>query len=162
MSLVREFMSLGDFALHLAAMATAVEVVAQQTLGKAARLIEREAKAEIGHYQPATAHFAAWAPLADATVEDRVRKGYSPDEPLLREGTLRDSIGHQVSGLEALVGSTSDIAVYQELGTSTIPPRAFLGPAAIRKKEQIEKLIGAAAANAMQYGAEGAWTSLED
>lgn len=93
---------------------------------------ERKAKEMIGEYQP------GWAPLAEATVEDKVQKGYAPpDNPLLREGDMRESIGHAVLfgaefGMAMLVvGSPSPVALWQELGTSRIPPRPFLGRAII-------------------------------
>ena len=50
--------------------------------------------------------------------------------PWLRTGALRDSItvGEADSGV--VVASTSDVAVHQELGTRTMPPRPFLAPVA--------------------------------
>ena len=44
--------------------------------------------------------------------------------------------------LEAQVGSNSDIAVYQELGTARIPPRSFLGGAMSDELTKIKKIIG--------------------
>ncbi|MFD2271416.1 hypothetical protein ACFS07_10450 [Undibacterium arcticum] len=80
---------------------------------------------------------------------------------MLRSGKLRASISHQIHGLEAVVGSDSDIMVYQELGTEHIPPRAVLGPAAIRNKELILKTLGKAAAEGLLYGAGSSQTALE-
>ena len=107
--------------------------------------IENTAKNKIGHYQSESGPFQEWPELADSTKADRLNKGYDPDEPLLREGTLRDSIQHEVGGLEAVIGSKSDIAAYQEFGTNRIPPRPFIGPAAFENKEKIERIIGEAA-----------------
>lgn len=50
--------------------------------------------------------------------------------PWLRTGTLRDSIGVGETGDGAVVASTADVAVHQELGTRRIPPRPFLAPVA--------------------------------
>ncbi|WP_315315570.1 hypothetical protein [Pantoea vagans] len=94
--------------------------------------IEKTAKEEIGVYQPAFGPFDAWAPLAEATKADRVRRGYSEDEPLLRSGELRDSIESEVAGLTAIVGTKSEIGFWQEVGTNRISPRPFMGPAYVR------------------------------
>lgn len=138
----------------LTSMLAEIHHETHRALERAARVVEREAKAEIGDYQTAAGPFMAWAPLAEATVADRVAHGYAPDEPLLRTGALRDSIGHSVemqgvAAGEAIVGSTSRIAVYQELGTATIPPRSFLGGAAVRMTPEVLALIGAGAVKAL-------------
>ena len=53
---------------------------------------------------------------------------------------MRDSIEHKViSDKEAEIGSNSDIAVIQELGTSTIPARSFLAGAAAHEAENVAK-----------------------
>ena len=61
---------------------------------------------------------------------------------------LRESIQHEVDGtighLEAIIGSKSDIAEYQEFGTEKIPPRPFIGPAAFNQKDKIQQLLGEA------------------
>jgi len=140
-----DFNSLASFASHLVAREVATVVALGAGLEVVAKKIEATAKDEIGHYQPATGPFPEWAPLADTTEAEKARLGYPSDAPLLREGQLRDSIEHEVSGLEAVVGSKSDIAAYQEFGTKTIPPRPFIGPAAFRNQKDIEKAVGAAA-----------------
>ncbi len=61
----------------------------------------------------------------------------------------RDSIQYVVSGNEGCVGSDSPIAVYQELGTSRIPPRSFLVSAAISSEDKIHRMAGAAAVAAL-------------
>lgn len=142
---MREFGSLGSFGLYLMEAAAAEAVMLERGLKACAERIEKTAKEELGEYQPATGPFPEWAQLADATMAQRESMGYTPNDPLLRSGELRDSIGHEVSGLEAEIGSTSDIAVYQELGTETIPPRPFLGPAAVRNKKFIQRALGEAA-----------------
>lgn len=140
-------LSIGDAIALFAGLATEVHHHAHHALEKAAEAVAAEAKAEIGHYQGEAGPFVAWAELADRTKDDRVRHGYAENEPLLREGTLRDSIHHKVemTGIasgEAHIGSDSPIAVYQELGTSRIPPRSFLGGALVRKTPEVLKLCG--------------------
>jgi hypothetical protein len=107
-----------------------------------AKEVEKESKAEIGNYQPATGPFDAWPDLAESTQVDRVRKGYSANEPELRTGELRDSIKSEASGLSSIAGSTSPIMLYQENGTPTMPPRAIIGMAYIRKLDFLEEEIG--------------------
>jgi phage gpG-like protein len=140
-----QFPSLGAFALHLATQHIQEQKSLERGLEKVAKLIEKSAKSQFGTYQRGTGPFEKWPPLAESTQEDRVQHGFSADEPLLRTGELRDSISHQVQGLRAVIGSTSDVMVYQELGTSKIPPRPVLGPAAIRRKKAIKKILGDAA-----------------
>jgi len=106
--------------------------------------IEETAREDIGVYQPAYGPFEAWAPLAESTKADRVRQGYTEDEPLLRSGELRDSIESEVVGLAAIVGTKSQIGFWQEVGTENIPPRPFIGPAYVRKIDPLMESIGRA------------------
>lgn len=140
------------FATHLLAIERAIARAEQAGLEKVAKIIERDAKDQIGHYQDAAGPFPAWAELADSTKADREHNGFPPDEPLLRTGELRKSIQHEVSGSEAVVGSMLDIAAYQEFGTERIPPRPFIGPAAFKNKDKIEKILGAALVQGLTGG----------
>ena len=106
--------------------------------------IEETAKEELGVYQPAVGPFEAWSPLAESTKADRARAGYAEDEPLLRSGSLRNSIESEVIGLAAIVGTKSEIGLWQEVGTDRIPPRPFIGPAYVRKIDPLMESIGAA------------------
>ena len=150
---MREFNSLAKFAEHLAVMSVAIVQAEQKALEACARLVEKTAKEAIGEYQPAVGPFQDWAPLADATEAEKARLGYPADAPLLREGDLRASIQHEVRGNEAVIGSKSDIAAYQEFGTATISPRPFVGPAAFRNKEKIQRIIGEATVAGLVGGA---------
>lgn len=148
-----EFGNITHFLVHLAEAQLAVHVATHRALDRAAAIVERDAKQQIGDYQPEAGPFNAWPELADSTKQDRVNKGFSENDPLLRTGELRDSISRQVQGSEAAVGSTSDVMVYQELGTDRIPPRPVLGPAALKNKDRIEKVLGDAVVHALEYGA---------
>lgn len=141
---MKEFSSALAFAEHLVIVEQQIRVTAHKGLDAAARIIERDAKHQIGQYQAAVGPFPEWADLADSTEAEKARLGYPVDAPLLREGDLRDSIEREVDGLEAVVGSKSDIAEYQEFGTAKIPPRPFIGPAAFKNKEKIQGILGAA------------------
>ncbi|MCQ8279863.1 hypothetical protein NFI95_15570 [Acetobacteraceae bacterium KSS8] len=134
--------SLAGFAAHLAEITVEAEHETRYGLEEAARIVEAEAKAEIGTYQGQAGPFDPWAELADATKADRVRQGFTENDPLLRTGEMRDSIEHTVQGKTAYVGTDNQIAVYQELGTERIPPRSFLGGAAFRKAPEVAEIIG--------------------
>ncbi len=121
---------------RLAAMAAAQEAARHSALERAATIVETEAKALIGTYD------AGWLQLADDTQAARTKAGYPANEPLLVEGELRASIGHAVEGRKAVVGSTSEVAVWQEQGTDHVPARSFLGSAAHRKAEEVARVMG--------------------
>jgi hypothetical protein len=132
--------TLDDFA-HFFAQEIAghrVKEAKEVALETVAKMIEAEAKRSIGTY------LFDWPQLAEATQADRERKGFPANEPLLRTGALRDSISHQIiePGKLAEVGSTSEIAVYQEMGTEAIPPRPFLLPSVLYLEKPIKKVVG--------------------
>jgi phage gpG-like protein len=157
---VKEFSSLGAFGEHLLRRAAETALVLHEGLELVAKHVERKAVEKIGEYQDPVGPFSGWAPLAQATIDDRIAKGFTPDEPLLRTGDLRDSIQHEVVGLEAVIGSTLEIAKYQEYGT--IPPRPFVGPAAYESKEKIEAILGTATVVAIAGGKLAHEIHLED
>lgn len=142
---MKQLSSLMEMSLELAARVPEVAIELHHGLQKVAGRIEATAKAEFGIYQPEVGPFGAWPDLAESTKDDRVKQGFPEDEPLLRTGDLRDSIEHEVEGLEAAIGSTDEKMVFHEFGTSKMPARPVLGPAAFVNKELIQKLVGAAA-----------------
>lgn len=141
---MRPFESLGAFALHLLTLEAGIVLEQQKALHAIGEAVRDTAQEEIGNYQPAVGSFPAWAQLADSTEAEKARLGFRADAPLERTGELRDSISYQVEPEAVVIGSPSDIMLWQEQGTSTIPPRAALGPAAIRNKEVIERAVGTA------------------
>ncbi|CAH2606518.1 conserved protein of unknown function (plasmid) [Rhodovastum atsumiense] len=156
---MKTFGSLGAFLAHLATLPAAVHEAQKEGLKAGAKVVEREAKEEIGRYQPAAGPFPAWDRLSTATldgfnhpqaghIKGKRELGYAPpDNPLLREGHLRESIS---SGLEndhtAIVGSDDEVALWQEMGTPNalypIPPRSFLGRAAFVKGDEVAEAVG--------------------
>ena len=97
--------------------------------------------------------------LAEQTerMAARVREGLSEppdtaghDEPWLRSGALRDSVGAQADGLQAVVGSSDSAAVPQELGTARMPARPFLAPVAAGMGEEVARAVGASVAAALR------------
>jgi phage gpG-like protein len=131
-----KFSSLGGSAAHLLTIEADLKLTEEVRVEKACRMVEKEAKAAIGTYR-----FENWPPLQPETV---ARKA-GGDTPLLETGELRDSIGHVVGreGGEVVgyVGTNDPVAKYHELGTRTIPPRSFLGEAAMRKERKIYEMM---------------------
>jgi hypothetical protein len=153
---------LAGFAMHLAKLPLIIAIEQHEAMEEACRVVEDEAKQSIGHYQAAAGPFAAWAPLADTTLQGwgghpgKIALGYAPpDNPELRTGDLRDSIKHQaeqgvvIGGAEGAIGSDEDNMVWQEIGTSKMPARSILGGAAVRKADVVAELLGRAAVMAL-------------
>jgi hypothetical protein len=132
-------------------------------LEKAAKVIEKAAKQKFGHYQPAVGGFGAWSELADTTQEERVKLGFSANDPLERTGGLHDSVTHEVGSLEAVIGvrdetigsgtkadptrNAGDVMIDMELGTRAVPPRPVLGPAAAESEAAVMRILERAAAS---------------
>lgn len=135
-------MDLERFARELSSASATIATGLEAGFRVIVKEIEETAKEEIGVYQPAYGPFDAWAPLAESTKADRIRSGYTEDDPLLRSGELRDSIESQIVGLAAIVGTKSEIGLWQEIGTSHIPPRPFIGPAYVRKIDPLMESVG--------------------
>lgn len=133
-----QVLTIPQFVVAMARVAATLPVARHHALEHAAVIVETEAKRVIGTYEARP----EWPDLAEATKADRVRQGYAENEPLLRTGEMRDSIEHNVDGRVAHVGSNDDKAVWQELGTRTIPPRSFLKSSAVSKAKEIEHAIG--------------------
>ncbi|WP_244127276.1 hypothetical protein [Burkholderia vietnamiensis] len=144
MSAIREFASLGQFAAHLMTRQAAVALELHAGLVEVANNVRDTARQELGTYQKAIGPFPAWAQLKEETQVERVRQGYTANDPLLRSGEMRDSVHREVSALEAVVGSDDDKAVYHELGTDKVPPRPFLGPAVLHCEEKMRRVLGGA------------------
>ena len=87
---------------------------------------------------------------AAAMLQDAVRQrlsdtpGEPHDAPWLRSGALRASITHEADDTEAIVGSADPVAIYQECGTRTDPPRPFLAPAGAAEAPRLATEIGVA------------------
>ncbi|MFI4985823.1 MAG: hypothetical protein ACHQF3_00105 [Alphaproteobacteria bacterium] len=131
------------------AVTVALAKVGAEAATIARKKIGREDNADVGP-------FMEWEPLADSTIAEKERLGYfgqvSETDPLLREGTLRDSIRFGVEGLQLLLYSTSKIAGYHEYGTSKMPPRPFLGPSLLEVEPAAQREIGGAAARVLAGG----------
>jgi hypothetical protein len=133
-------MSFGELAAMLKRSANRCRADLEIDLASIGALAVPAAAELIGHELP------QWPPLAASTIAEKERLGYtgqiSATDPLLREGTLRDSIAAEVEGLELVVGSPDPIAAYQEMGTARIRPRPFLGPAMLGSLDHAADRLG--------------------
>lgn len=157
--MTKNFSSFGQMAAQIALLEIGTLVALHEGLEVVAQHVEKKAKAEFGRYQDEVGPFPEWAQLADATQDERERLGFTPNDPLLRTGELKDSIGHKVEALEAVIGSTSEIMPFHEFGTAKMPPRPVLGPAAFTSKKKIESVLGAALVTGL-VGGSGVHPSL--
>ena len=141
-----KFSSLGSFAAHLLTIEADLKLSQEVCVEKACRMVEKEAKTAIGTYR------YDWPRLEPETVA-RKAKG---DTPLLETGELRDSIEHIVGreGTEVVgyVGTNNPIAKYHELRTRNIPPRSFLGEAAMRQEHKILAMMERTIAATFDHG----------
>lgn len=124
-------MSFGEYAKFLRDSEARAPGAIERVVTTVALACVEEAKDLIGHLQP------GWEPLAPSTIAQKDRLGFRPPdyEPLLRDGTMRDSIVGGNMGMIAanvycgIVASPSKIALWQEMGTAKIPPRPFISKA---------------------------------
>lgn len=150
--MAREFRDLAALAAHFVELKLAEVIALEEGLKVAVSAIEETARGELGTYQPEVGPFQDWAELADSTKEDRLRQGYTENDPLLRSGELGDRFSHEVVGLEGAAGSPDDKMVWLEFGTEKMPPRPVWGPAAFRNHGKILRIIGAAAVTGLLSG----------
>lgn len=145
--MIKRYSSFGALAKHFESVLLTERVRLVQSLEDSCILLENSAKEKFGKYQTADGEYPAWAELKTATKKQRVRAGYTPNDPLLRDGTLKESIHHSVDNvnLTAIVGSNDKIMAYQEMGTATIPPRPVLGPTAYKHANDVVNIIQRAA-----------------
>jgi phage gpG-like protein len=115
-------------------------------LEKIGKHLEKKANEKIGRQQ------VGWEKLADSTEEEKVRKGYPANAPLLATGKLRKSIGHTVEGRTVTIGSTDEVMVFHEYGTHKLPPRPVFESLAAENAEFIHRTAQKALAEAMSKG----------
>lgn len=141
-----------QFANILMNIAAAMPVGVHKGLDAAGQIVETEAKRVLGTYD------YSWPELAPATKKQRLSLGFPENEPLLRNGELRDSIGHTTQATEVDIGVPSkivgdgsrenpvrnigDVATAMELGTSRAPARSFLVGALVAKTQDVVNAIG--------------------
>lgn len=125
--MIRFFEGLESFGRFLGESAERSERVHKEAVKLAAEVLYVRSRSIFGDS-------AKLASLADATQADRVKKGYSANDPLLRNGKLlRDSVSKDVDDDSAFVGSDEPIMAYHEFGYfnvragKMVPPRPVFG-----------------------------------
>jgi len=118
----KEMMTLTEFANQLEASIATIKPRLEIGLDKVGTLAQTLAAEYPGHYQP------GWAPLAASTLRDKEKKGFPVPSPLLRTGEMAGSYRKELvpEALAVVVGSPEKVALWQEMGTSRIPPRPVL------------------------------------
>ena len=133
--------TLEGFARELANMQAKVPVMLAVAAESVGQVAEGKAKAIVGEYQRGDmGGFEPWEELAGSTKADRVRNGYTENDPGLRSGAMQGSIGHTTSGTNVAIGSSDQHLVWFEFGTSKQPPRSVVGLAAYRSEEDLRAI----------------------
>jgi len=144
---IRHMAHIGDMAAEMLVIDAAIVLACHHGLEEIAQKIEETAKAEIGTYVG-----NKWPELSELTQYARSKAGFPPNDPLLMTGELRDSISHVVGAMEAEIGSTSKIMVWQEMGTDRIPPRPVLLPAAEKNMPNMARILASLIAKGLIGG----------
>lgn len=134
-------LSLSQLAETIARSAGKVRFETELAVVAIAKDIQSTAKEKIGTYQNESHGFNAWAPLAESTMQQREKLGYTANDPLKRSGELQESITMRSDGNGAIVGTTEDVGLWMENGTEKIPPRPYLGPAAAEVMDKAGEII---------------------
>lgn len=99
------------------------------------------------------------APLAQATQDDRVAKGYSPNDPLLRTGELlKDSLEMGHEGPVAGIGSAEPVHMYHEYGYvnartgRAVPPRPVFREAMVESAPEIGEILQQVVGASLGFG----------
>ena len=143
------FASMSAFVNHLARLPVAVEVAEVEGLKLATRLLRDRARETLGTYQEAVGPLPSWRELAPSTQAERSLAGYTPNDPLLRSGELRESIQDEVTDdPHGRVFTDNPHAADLEFGTIRIPPRPFMGVAVYRHGDEAVAKVGEAVAAA--------------
>jgi phage gpG-like protein len=133
--------TLVEFAAHLKGVERDMEKLGPAIIRQACAMVAAEAKRVIG------VGYKDWPALQPETLARKMM-----NTPLLESGAMRASIGWHAEGNEGHVGSNSDIAVFQERGTSRIPPRSFLAGAAQHMEDKIHKMAARAVVSVLAGG----------
>jgi len=155
--MARQFKSFSDLMFAVAKDVKASISESSKFLDNVGIIVKEQAQEKIGYYQDPSGPFTEWVELSDRTKIERLESGWTANDPLLRSGTLKNSITYTVLGGHVIIGVKSgpghdghgdigDIAVDQEFGTFEfgkrhIPPRPFMGPALFETRDQITDAI---------------------
>lgn len=149
-----EFKTFRELAQHATALTLEVEGALHTMLVVATDELLRQTRKTFGEYQDGFGVYPEWPELAKATKEDRVARGFTENDPLLRSGALRDSYYAEVQGLEGGVGSELPQALGMEVGDprKNVPARSTLGLTFARAEDKTFKRSGETLAAVILYG----------
>lgn len=151
-----EFRDFGEMASHATHVALACDEALHEGLKAVTKKLLKDTRDLFGSYQTGAGPFGTWQPLAQATKDDRVRQGFSPDDPLQRTGDLRDSFYAKVDRHEGGVGSDEVKALGMELGDpiKSVPARPTVGLAFARNEAELFAETGISLDALFIYGRE--------
>jgi hypothetical protein len=143
----RFFEGLGAFADYLEERASLEEEMLETLAGAASVELYKKAYDMYGDVDKL-------APLAESTQEERERLGFTPNDPLLRDGTrLRKNLERFHEGNISGIGSADPVQLYHEEGYTTqpfgnknaapvaVPPRPIMKQSLNEAKPEIDKLL---------------------
>lgn len=133
-----------EFAEHLIGLEVNFHTHVHHALEQSLRLLQKDMKGQIGHYQDEAGPYPAWQPLAESTEAIKATLGAPANAPLERHGDLKASFKYETDGVEGIVGSTDPVMVDLEYGTRNMPPRPVVGPALYKNREHIRGLCAQA------------------
>ena len=139
---MQRFDSLEKFAAHLDIMALKVGIVPYETAALVAPVLAESIKDVFGKDPPL-------ATLAQSTQIERARLGYSTNEPLVRSGSLRETVEHATEFNLAIAGSNDPVARYSEDGAPNRPPRPVFRIGAIASLPLVKRIFKGALGKAL-------------
>jgi hypothetical protein len=136
---MRAFSSIDAFVVFLRSRPAAVRAAQKDGAHEAGAFLVHEARELIGTEDE------TWPPLADVTILIKEEMGLigrvSSTDPLLRHGEMRASIESTTTPDEVVLGTHDPVAMDQEFGTKSIPPRPFISLTMIRHGHEAAKLV---------------------
>lgn len=150
----KSFSSFGASGVFLSQIPQRLATTRAEALDKIGRDALQRAQGKPGSYQEAAGPFPGWSPLAASTMIERRILGFTPNDPLLRTGELRDSYLYAVSGPTVSIGSPLTKAADMENGVpaNNVPARPVVGPAMWEGGIVQGQLLLAAVADAFTKG----------
>lgn len=149
--------SLESFAQFAAERAATANPYLVQAVGVAGRAIYNRAQSTMGDNTKLRS-------LKQSTQADREAHGYTPDDPLVASGSLRQTLELHHEGLVAGVGSSDPRMAWHELGyynvraKQIVPPRPALRIAAQTAKDENWLVVRHYAAKMVGVNMEGGGT----
>lgn len=143
-------MNIDEAILAFGELTAGLVLESHHALERSADILLHEAQSEIGVYQTAIGPVEAWAELSEDRKAERLREGWTENDPLLASGRLQQSITKTVEQKAAAVGSPLDEAVWMEEGTEKVPARSFLLSSLLRKEDELGHEIDACIRKALR------------